>query len=99
MRLFVYSTDSRLLFTTLSPSSRQIIVEFVHTNVAALNGGLGSTESKTNILVPSSATLSNSLAFGLRLAVGENVRLLLESALRLDGQLGRHGCDDSVRRC
>jgi hypothetical protein len=27
------------------------------------------------------------------------VRLLLESALRLDGQLGRHGCDNSVRHC
>ena len=64
----------------------------VHTNVAALDGGLGGTETKTDVLVPSSATLSNSLALGLGLAVGENVRLLLESALRLDGQLGRHGC-------
>ena len=80
-------------------SPRPSVVKCVHTNVAALNGGLGGTETKTNILVPSSATLSNSLALGLGLAVGENVRLLLESALRLDGQLGRHGCDDSVRHC
>lgn len=69
----------------------------MHTDVGALNGSLGSTESQTNVLVPSSATLSNSLALGLGLGVGENVRLLLESALRLDGQLGRHVCDISVR--
>jgi hypothetical protein len=27
------------------------------------------------------------------------VRLLLERTLRLDGQLGRHGCENSVRHC
>lgn len=76
-----------------------LLLDLVHTNVAALNGGLGSTESQTDVLVPSSATLSDSLALRLGLSVGEDVRLLLESTLRLDGQLGRHGCDNSVRHC
>lgn len=69
-----------------------------HTDVAALNGGLGSTESQTNVLVPSPA-LSDFLALGLGLGVEEDVRLLLEGTLRLDGQLGRHGCENSVRHC
>lgn len=77
----------------ISPSCNNRSFAVVHTDVAALNGGLGSTESKTNILVPSSATLSDSLALGLGLGVGKDMRLLLESALRLDGQLGRHVCD------
>lgn len=59
------------------------------TDVAALNGGLGGSETKTDVLVPSSATLARSGALGLGLRVLEDVRLLLESTLRLDGQLGR----------
>ena len=68
-----------------------------HTDEVALNGGLGGTESKTNVLVPSPA-LANLLALGLGLRVKEDVRLLLERTFRLDGQLGRHCCDNSVRR-
>jgi hypothetical protein len=59
-------------------------------DVAALNGGLGGTETQTDILVPSSATLSRSGRLGLDLGVLEDMRLLLESTLGLDGQLGRH---------
>lgn len=58
------------------------------TDVAALNGGLGGTETQTDVLVPSAAVLARSGALGLGLGVLEDVRLLLESALRLDGQLG-----------
>lgn len=59
------------------------------TDVAALNGGLGRTEAQANILVPSSAALARSSGLGLNLGVEEDVRLLLESTLGLDGQLGR----------
>jgi hypothetical protein len=65
--------------------------QVVHTDVVALNGGLGGTETETDILVPA-AGLTSLLGLGLRLRVLEDVRLLLESALGLDGQLGRHGC-------
>lgn len=59
------------------------------TDVAALNGGLGGTEAQTDILVPSAAVLARSGGLGLGLRVKEDVRLLLESTLRLDGQFGR----------
>lgn len=59
------------------------------TDVAALNGRLGGTETQTNVLVPSAATLARSGALGLGLRVLEDMGLLLESTLRLDGQLGR----------
>ena len=62
---------------------------FERTDVAALNGGLGGTETQTDILVPSSATLARSGRLGLSLGVEKDVRLLLESALGLDCQLGR----------
>lgn len=68
-----------------------------HTDEVALNGGLGSTETKTNVLVPSPA-LANLLALRLGIGVKEDVRLLLERTFRLDGQLGRHCCENSVRR-
>lgn len=84
-----------------------------HTDVLALNGGLGGTETQTNILVPPAlfpivscrsisryihpnlmeathATLAR--APGLALGDKRDVRLLLESTLRLDGQLGSHFC-------
>ena len=64
---------------------------FARTDVAALNGGLGGTETQTNILVPSSSALARSGALGLGLGVQEDVRLLLESTLRLDGQFGGPG--------
>jgi hypothetical protein len=63
--------------------------QFAHTDVAALNGSLGGTETQTNILIPSSAALARSGRLGLDLGVLEDMRLLLESTLRLDGQLGR----------
>ena len=69
----------------------------MHTDVGALNGGLGGTETKTDILVPTAAG-ANLLALRLRLGVDEDVRLLLERTFRLDGQLGRHCCENSVRR-
>lgn len=59
------------------------------TDVAALNGGLGGTETQTDVLVPSAAVLARSGGLGLGLRVEEDVRLLLESTLRLDGQFGR----------
>ena len=74
-----------------------------HTDVAALNGSLGGLKTQTNVLVPSPASLSDLLALGLGLRVQENVRLLLESALGLDGQLGGHDCDrpdsNTTRKC
>ena len=63
-----------------------------HTDEVALNGSLGGTESKTNVLVPSPA-LANLLALRLGLRVQEDVRLLLERTFRLDGQLGGHDCE------
>lgn len=71
------------------PSEKSL--DLVHTDVVALNGGLGGTEAQTNLLIPP-PNLASLLALGLGLRVQEDVRLLLESALRLDGQLGRHGC-------
>ena len=66
-----------------------VLNSFARTDVAALNGGLRGSETQTNVLVPSSATLARSGGLGLGLRVLEDVRLLLESTLRLDGQLGR----------
>lgn len=63
----------------------------LRTDVAALNGGLGGTETQTDILVPSAAVLARSGGLSLGLGVLEDVRLLLESTLRLDGQFGRPG--------
>jgi hypothetical protein len=63
----------------------------------ALNGSLGSTESQTDILVPSPG-LTDLLALRLGLSVEEDVRLLLERTFRLDGQLGSHFCENSGRR-
>lgn len=90
---------------------------FRRTDVLALNGVLGGTETQTDILVPSAlfqlvsspsrtsfflprdgqfvpgnthATLARTL--GLALGDKRNVRLLLESTLRLDRQLGSHVC-------
>lgn len=59
-------------------------------DVLALNGSLGGTEAQTDILVPPATTLAGTL--GLALGDKRDMRLLLESALRLDGQLGSHVC-------
>jgi hypothetical protein len=59
-------------------------------DVVALNGVLGRAEAQTDILVPSPG--AGVLARAAGLVVQEDVRLLLESALRLDSELGSHGC-------
>lgn len=79
----------------LARNSRYL-VERVHTDVASLNGRLWGTETQANVLIPSSATLSDLVALRLGLRVEEDVRLLLERTFRLDGQLGGHGCKVSV---
>jgi hypothetical protein len=86
------------IFQLLNPPGLSIVF-FARTDVAALNGGLGGTETQTNILVPSSSSLARSGALGLGLGVQEDVRLLLESTLRLDGQLGRPGINVSTKQC
>lgn len=103
---------------TAKPSER--LKNSSRTDVLALNGVLGGTETQTNILVPptlfhlvSSRSSSSCLAtpivsresthatlagtLGLALGNQRDVRLLLESTLRLDGQLGSHVCDCSCR--
>lgn len=69
--------------------SKSHLQHVARTDVGALNGGLGGSETKTDVLVPSAATLARSGALGSGLRVLEDVRLLLESALGLNGQLGR----------
>lgn len=54
-------------------------------NVGALDGSLGGLETQTNVFIPSLG-----LSVGLGLGVGEDVRLLLESSLRLNGQFSSH---------
>lgn len=55
-------------------------------NICALDSLSGSLETETNVLVPTLVDLAGLGEFGS----GENVRLLLISALRLDSKLGRH---------
>jgi len=59
-------------------------------DVVALNGGLGGLEPQTNVLVPSPAALARPGGLDLDLGVKEDVRLLKESTLALDGQFGGH---------
>jgi hypothetical protein len=76
-------------------SSTSFNTQIPRTDVRTLNGGLGRPEAQTDILVPSPATLSDSLLLGAGLlGVLEDVRLLLESALALDGQFGSHVCGE-----
>jgi hypothetical protein len=63
-----------------------------HTNIGPLNRRLRCPESQSNVFVPSSSTLAGSARLGLRLGVEEDMRLLLESALRLHGEFGGHVC-------
>jgi len=65
-------------------------------DVISFNGGLWCTESQSNVLVPSSSTLPNSAGLRLGLRVQEDMRLLLESALRLHGEFGGHDCGSRV---
>jgi hypothetical protein len=62
------------------------------TDVGSLNGGLGCSEAQSNVLVPSSASLSSSRRLGLGLSVGEDMGLLLISTLRLNSEFGGHDC-------
>jgi len=59
-------------------------------DVAAFNRILWCAESQSNVLVPSSSSLADSGGLGLRLGVEEDMGLLLESPLGLNGQFGRH---------
>ena len=69
-------------------------IECPHTDVATLNGSLGRPESETDILVVTTASVLPLDLSTLALCVGEDVRLLLVSALALDSQFGGHlvGC-------
>jgi hypothetical protein len=69
----------------------------LHTDVVALNGGLWCSEAQSNVLVPSTSSLSDSGGLGLRLGVQEDVGLLLISPLGLDGQFGGHDCGVVVK--
>ena len=62
------------------------------TDVRTADGGGRGLEAQTDLLVPS--VLRTRL--GLDLRVEEDVRLLLESALVLDGEFGRHFCGCST---
>lgn len=64
----------------------------LRTNVVAFNRRLWRSESQSNVFVPSSSSLSDSAGLGLCLRVQEDVRLLLEGALRLHGKFGGHDC-------
>ena len=67
----------------------------LHTNVGALDSGLGRPEAQSDVLIPSPTTLSDTLALAaLSFGVEEDVRLLLESAFALDCKFGRHDRGD-----
>lgn len=61
-------------------------------DVGALNGGLWGLEAQSDVLVPSATVLASAGGLDLNLGVKEDVWLLLESALSLDGQFGGHFC-------
>lgn len=63
-----------------------------HTDVGALNGGLWGLEAQSDVLVPSATVLASAGGLDLNLGVKEDVWLLLEGALSLDGQFGGHFC-------
>jgi hypothetical protein len=51
------------------------------------------SEAQSDVFVPSATAFSNPIALRFRLVVEKDVRLLLESALRLYCQFGRHDRD------
>ena len=75
-----------------APSNRTRPLPERLTDVGTLDGVLGGLETETNILKPSASTLSDSALGGADLLGGEDVGLLLESTLGLDGEFGGHGC-------
>lgn len=66
------------------------------TDVGAIDGGLGGSEAETNVLVETGALAARLGGLDLGLGLETNVRLLEESTLALDSQLGGHFCDLSV---
>lgn len=65
-----------------------------HTDVSSVNCSLRCSETQSNFLVPSSSSLAHFLGLcALCLRVEEDMRLLLESTLRLHCQFGRHDRD------
>lgn len=62
-------------------------------DIVTINGLLGGLETKADILIPTLSLLGD-----LGLGVLEDMGLLLESALRLDGELCRHDLDGLKRR-
>lgn len=66
-------------------------------NIGSLNCSLWCSESQSYVLVPSSSTFSNLARLGLRLAVEEDMRLLLESPFGLNSEFGCHDCGSWFR--
>jgi len=61
-------------------------------DICSLNSSLWRPKPQSNIFVPSSSSLSHTLALRtFDLGVEEDMGLLLEGTLRLDCQFGRHG--------
>lgn len=87
--IFCLDSSHRMPF---SHTERRMDTVNPHTDVVSLNRGLGCPEAQSNVLVPSASSLADSARLGLRLGVEEDVRLLLESALRLNSEFGGHGC-------
>lgn len=82
---------------SLAPKTHSCVrLEVPHTDVGAINGGLGGPEAQADVLVPSPATLADAVVLGLGDEV--DVRLLLESTLALDGKLSGHGCCGGLSR-
>jgi hypothetical protein len=67
-------------------------------DVAALNGGGRGLETQTDVLVPSASVLAGASSLADLLGVLEDVRLLLVSALALDGEFGSHVVGLSTER-
>ena len=84
-----YPSSSTITFP--DPSQNIPVLQIPRTDVVTLNRSLWCSEAQSNVLVPSSSTLSDA-GLGLRLGVQEDVRLLLERALRLHGEFGGHDC-------
>lgn len=67
----------------------------MHTDIGAFDRGLGCPKAQSDVLVPSSATLSDFGALTpdfLRFGIRKDVWLFLVGALGLHSQFGRHDC-------
>ena len=97
--LSVYHVSAFALALLFPPELSLLCSSFCgrHTDVGTLNGGLWRSEAQTNIFEPSSTSLAALALRRLGLVVEEDMRLLLESALGLDSQLGGHACDCVTR--